>query len=278
MTFSLVHLHGKLVPAEGASISIHDRGFLLGDGLFETMRAYGGRPAFLGEHLARLRHGCDALRIPFPDDLPARVAETLAAHGAPDCAVRVTLTRGPGGRGASPRGSGPPTVLVALAPIPYSDDLYERGLRVVVSRIPRAPSPDAALKTTNYLANVMARLEADDAGADEALFADAEGRLLEATQANLLVVRGGELATPPLGAILPGVTRAKLLALAPEAGLRPVERPLTRADLADADEAMLCASVLEVAPLAQLDGRPVRRGPVAQKLRALYRLQAKSDG
>jgi branched-chain amino acid aminotransferase len=242
------------------------------------MRAYAGKPAFVREHLARLRRGCDVLRIPLPEDLAGRVAATLAANGAPDCAVRVTLTRGPGGRGASPRGAGPPTVLVALSPIPYPDELYERGLRAVVSRLPRTVPPDPALKSTNYLGNVLARLEADDAGADEALFADEAGRLLEATQANLLVVRGGELVTPPLGAILPGVTRAKLLALAPQAGLSPVERPLTREDAWAADEAMLCASVLEVAPLAQLDGRPIRRGAVAQKLRALYRLQAKSDG
>ncbi len=272
---SLVHLNGSLVPAEEARVSVHDRGFLLGDGLFETLRAHSGRPAFLGEHLARLRHGCEAMRLPFPEDLPSRVAATLEANRAGDCAVRVTLTRGPGGRGASPRGAGPPTVLVALSPIPYEEALYARGLGAIVSRVPRGP---AAVKTTSYAASVLARIEADEAGADEALFQDEAGRLLEATQATLFAVRDGALLTPPLGPILPGVTRAKLLALAPHAGLRPVEAPLTRDDLLAADEAMLCASVLEVAPLASLDGKPLRRGPFAQTLRALYRLQATSSG
>jgi branched-chain amino acid aminotransferase len=271
----LVHLNGALVPTDEARIPVADRGFLLGDGLFETMRAYDGRPAFLAEHLARLRQGAAAMRLAVPDDLAERVRATLAANGGPDCAVRVTLTRGPGGRGASPRGAGPPTVLVALSPVPHDEALYARGLRLVVAR---APASGLGLKTTSYAANVLARIEADEAGADEALFADAQGRLLEATQANLLLVRGGELVTPPLGGILAGITRAKLLALAPGLGLKPVEREVARADLLAAEEAMLCASVLEAAPVASLEGAPVRRGPVAAALRDAYRMQAKRAG
>lgn len=276
---SFVHLDGKLVADADARVSVFDRGFTLGDGLFETMRAYGGRAAFVDEHLARLRRGCDALRLPCPADLPERIAQTLRANHAKDAAVRVTLTRGPGGRGASPRGAGPPTVVVVVTPVPYDEALYARGLRAVTSRAPRAEHP--GLKSTNYLANVLARLEADDAGADEALVPDAQGHLLEATQANLFVLRGDRLATPPVGALLPGVTRAKLLGLAPELGLRAEEAPLSREDVLGADEAWLTASVLEVAPLVALDGAPVGRGapgPVAARMRALYRLHAQRAG
>lgn len=274
MSFPWVHLQGRLVPAAEAKVPITDRGFLLGDALFETMRADAGRPAFLDEHLARLRAGCAALRLDFPHDLPARIDATLEANGRPDAAVRVTLTRGSGGRGASPRGAGPPTVVVALSPIPYSDELYARGLHVVVSRTPRPAPAHAVLKSTNYLGNVMARLEADDAGADEALLADPEGNLLEATQANLMVVREGALVTPPLGALLPGVTRATLLRLAPRLGLRPVEAPLRRADVLGAEEALLTASVLEAAPIASLDGAPLARAGWAERLRKLLRQTA----
>ncbi|MEA3198744.1 MAG: branched-chain amino acid aminotransferase [Thermoplasmata archaeon] len=274
MSFDVVHLNGRLLPRSEAKVGVDDRGFLLGDGLFETMRAYQGRPAFLGEHLARLRHGAAAMRLALPDDLAARVAATLAANGMPDCAVRVTVTRGPGGRGASPRGAGPPTVLVALSPIPYAEELYSCGLAAVTAPAP----PSLGLKATSYAAHVLARIAADDAGADEAILVDGTGALLEATQANVFLVRGDELLTPPAVGVLPGVTRATLLRIAPEAGLTPREARLTPADARGADEALLCASVLEVAPVASLDGAPLRRGDVADRLRRLYRLHATRSG
>lgn len=277
MTLPWVHLDGRLVRAQDARVSPFDRGFLLGDGLFETLRAYRGKPALLPDHLARLARGCEALRLPFPDDLPARVDATLDANGRPDAAVRVTLTRGPGGRGASPRGAGPGTILVSLAAIPYDEAIYSRGLRAVVSRRVHAPEGHAGIKATSYVDHVLARLEADDAGADEALFADPAGHLLEATQANLFALRGDVLTTPPLGALLPGVTRRAILELAGTLGLRAREAPLTREDLLGSDEGWLTASVLEVAPLTTLDGAPIGRGvagPWAAKMRQAYRIHA----
>jgi branched-subunit amino acid aminotransferase/4-amino-4-deoxychorismate lyase len=271
-----VHLNGRLVAEAEARLAPDDRGFLLGDGVFETMRAYGGRCAFLDEHLARLRRGCDALRLPFPGDLPARLDDTLRANGLREAALRVTLSRGPGGRGASPRGAGPPTVLVTAAPVPPPRE----AVRLATARHPHVAALPG-VKTIDYAANVVARLEAEDAGADEALLLDAEGRVVECAQANLFAVRGDALLTPPLSrGCLPGVTRGVVLELAPEAGLRGVERDLTPADLRSASEVFLTASVSEIVPAVSLDHSPLGAGrpwPAAAQLHRLYRKRAQAE-
>ena len=277
-----VHLNGRLLPEDQAAISPFDRGLTLGDAVFETMRAYGGRAHALDAHLARLRASCDATRIPFPDDLRARVADTLGASELDEAAVRITLTRGPGGRGSSPRGAGPSTVLVTVAPVTHAAEVYERGMRLVTSRARKPTGLPSSVKTTNYLAHVLARLEADDAGADEALFFDDDEQLVEATQANVFAIFGARLVTPPLSSgCLPGQTRAELLALGPSAGLAPVEAALAREDLLLADEVLLTASLLEVAPAVELDGVMLgggKPGPRAAELRRLYRAHAATHG
>lgn len=276
-----VHLHGALVDEADARISPFDRGLLLGDAVFETMRAYGGRCFALDEHLARLATSCATTRLPMPDDLPRRIDEVLRANALAEAAVRVTLTRGPGGRGASPRGAGPPTVLVTATAVHVPPEVYERGVRLVTARWPRLASPHPAMKSTNYVANVVARIEAEEEGADDALFLDVEGFVVEATQANLFAVFGDRLATPALSSgCLPGVTRARLLALASKAGLRPEERPLAREELAEADEVFLSASVTEVAPVVALDGVVLgggRPGDATRRLHALYREHARAN-
>ena len=274
----VVWLNGTLLPEDEARISPFDRGFLLGDAVFETMRTYGGRPFRVDEHLARLRRSCEAARLPYPEDAREALDAALRANGLADAALRVTVSRGPGGRGASPRGAGPATVLVTAVPVEPRPDVWERGLRLAMSRRPRPAGVDPGVKTTNYLANVLAKAEAEDAGADDALFVDADGLAVEATQANVFAVLRGALVTPPLSSgCLPGVTRAALLDLAPHAGLRAEERGLARAALHEADEVFLSASVLEVAPVVALDGVQVgggRPGPVARRLHALYRKEA----
>lgn len=276
-----VWLNGRLLPEDEARISPFDRGFLLGDAVFETVRAYGGRPFRLDDHLARLRRSCDAARLPFPEGVPGAVAATLRANGLGDAAVRVTVSRGPGGRGASPRGAGPATVLVTATAVEPRPEAWTRGLALVTSRRPRPVALDASVKTTNYLVNVLVKAEAEDAGADDALFVDAAGNVVEATQANVFAVMGTDLVTPPLASgCLPGVTRGVLLDLAPRAGLRPVERVLPREVMFGADEVFLSASVLEVGPVVSLDGRSVgggAPGPVARRLHATYRKEAEGQ-
>lgn len=273
----IVHLDGRLVEEEAARISPFDRGFLLGDGVFDTLRAYGGRPFLLDEHLARLANSCRAARLPFPEDLPRRIEETLRANGLDDAAVRVTITRGPGGRGASIRGAGPPTVLVTVTNLPAAP-AHEDGIRVVTASRLRVPpaSLDPAIKSTNYLVHVLARAEAEDAGADDAIFVDTSGLVIEATQANVFAVFGTRLVTPPLDSgCLPGETRALLLRLAARAGLSAAEAPLPRESLHHADEVFLTGSVSEVVPVVALDGASIGTGRPGEKTRALHALYRK---
>jgi branched-chain amino acid aminotransferase len=273
-----VHLHGRIVPEEEARISPFDRGFLLGDGVFETMRAYGGRALDLEAHLARLRRSCELTRLPFPEGIAEAIGETLDANALADAAVRVTVTRGPGGRGASPHGAGPATVLVTATPIPYAAETYARGLRLATSARRRvtADALEPGVMSVNYLVHVLARAEAEEAGADDALFVDAHGDVVEATQANVFAVFGDELAAPHLASgCLPGISRDVVLALAREAGLRPRERPLARAELDRADEVFLTGSVLEVCGVVALDGRPVGAGAPGPRTRALHALYRK---
>lgn len=291
-----VHLNGRLVPEEAARISPYDRGLTLGDAVFETLRAYAGRPFGLDEHLARLKRSCEAARIPLDPDAVRRAVDEVvrangfvrahdpaapgAAAGLADAAVRITVTRGVGGRGASPKGVGHPTVLVTATPVNVPPEVYEKGLKVVAARRQRVPpaSLDPGIKSVNYLVHVLARMEAEDAGADDALFLDARGHVIEATQANVFAIREGRLLTPPLEVgCLPGATRTALLRIANHVGLVAQERALTLADLQAAEEAFLSSSVTELAPVVMVDGKPVGAGTPGRLTRALheaYRKQA----
>ena len=291
-----VHLNGRLVPEDAARISPFDRGFTLGDAVFESFRAYRGRPFGMEEHLARLRRSCEAARIPLNADLPRAVHDVLNANnfirqadpreapGAPpptDAAVRITVTRGVGGRGASPRGVGHPTVLVTATPVNVPPEVYEKGVSVVAATRRRIPesSLDPGIKSTNYLVHVLARMEAEDAGADDALFVDAQGHVIEATQANVFAVKDGRLLTPPLTAgCLPGATRTALLkTVGPTVGVLGQERTLTVADLQAADEVLLTSSVTELAPVVRVEGKPIGAGTpgrVTRLLHEAYRKQA----
>lgn len=277
-----VWLNGALLDEEAARISPFDRGFLLGDSVFETLRVYRGRAHALGEHLARLKGSCDATRLPFPAGIEAAVEAVVRANGLDEAGVRITVTRGPGGRGSSPRGAGPSTVLVTAMPVPHAPEVYTKGLRLRSSRHRRIPADSlpADIKSTNYLVHVLARIEAEEAGADDALFVDEQGFVVEATQANVFALFGRELVTPPLASgCLPGQTRAELLALASGLGLTPIERALTIEDLCRASEVLLSASLLEVAPVIEVDGSVIGTGapgPMAKTLHAAYRKRALS--
>lgn len=285
-----VWVDGALEPAAARHLSAFDRGFQLGDGVFETLRARGGHCTELPEHTARLRRSAAGLGFELPDDLDGRlargIAELLAAEGfdgpGGDASVRMTVSRGVwAGRGTLPGEDEhlEPTIVIQAWPVvPAPSGLLERGLALVASAVRRDPeNPIVGLKTTSRADYVYARLEARRAGADDALFLTVDGFLSEATSANVFLVRRAddgvvELATPALAcAILPGTTRDWLLRWAPTAGLRPVEGWLTLGDLAAADEAFLCASVTGVLPVTRFDGRPIgdgRPGPWTLRARA----------
>lgn len=268
-----VWVDGRILPADGPQLSVFDRGFQLGDGIFETLRVRGGHPTELAEHVARLHRSAAGLDIALPDgldvDLRDGIAALLAADGldgpSGDASVRITVSRGPfRGRGLLPPAEVvTPTIAIQAWPVvPPPADHLERGLHLVASAVRRDPeNPLVALKTTSRADYVYARLEARRAGADDAVFLTIDGHLSEGTTANIFLVRRGELATPSLDcAILPGTTRSWLLAWGRRAGLRPVEGRLRPTDLAEADEAFLSSSVAGILPVTRFAGAPIGDG------------------
>jgi branched-chain amino acid aminotransferase len=278
-----VVVDGRILPADGVHLSASDRGFQLGDGVFETLRACAGRPVELPEHVDRLRQSLAALDIAIPADfdrrLAADIARLLAANGldgpAGDAAIRITISRGPApNRGMLPPTGLRPTIVIQAWPVgpPPTAHLVD-GLRLIVSSVRRDPEhPLAAIKSTSRAESVVARLEASRAGADDALFLTVDGYVSETTSANLFLVREGRLATPDRAcAILPGTTRSWLLRWAPLAGLRPVEDFVTTRDLVEADEVFLSSSVAGVLPVVRIDDAVVgtgRPGPWTARARA----------
>ena len=277
-----IWLDGRLLPADAAHLSAFDRGFQLGDGVFETLRARAGRPTELPEHVARLQRSAAGLAIPLPDDVESRLAagimDLVTAEGLAgsdgDASIRITVSRGVYfGRGLLPPDEHPaPTIVIQAWPVPPTPaDHLERGLHLISSTVRRDPeNPLAALKTTSRADYVFARVEARTAGADDALFLTTDGYLSEATSANLFIVRGEELATPSLGcAILPGTTRSWILRWAEGVGLSAEEAFLTTRQLHEADEAFISSSVAGILPITRFDGEPIADGrPGTWTLRA----------
>jgi len=263
---------GRLRPADAPHVSGFDRGFQLGDGVFETLRARGGRAVELAEHLARLHRSAAGLDIDLPADLEARLAAAIAtlldAEGLSgtdvDASIRITVSRGSfAARGLLPTGPVVPTILVQAWPVAAAPKGHlDEGLHLVASSVRRDPeNPLAALKTTSRADYVYARLEARRAGADDALFLTVDGHISEATSANVFIVRGTRLETPGLAcAILPGTTRSWILGWANRVGLQPMETFLATRDLAEADEAFVCSSVAGILPVTRFEGRPIGSG------------------
>ena len=285
-----VWVDGQILPVDGPHLSVFDRGFQLGDGVFETLRARGGRVTELEAHVARLHRSAAGLDIDLPVDVDDRLADgiarLLAANGLDgetgDASIRITVSRGAyRTRGVLPPNEDvPPTIAIQAWPVPPAPlDHLERGLHLVTSSVRRDPqNPLATLKTTSRAEYVYARLEARRAGADDALFLTIDDHLSEGTSANIFLVRRGategllELATPSLDcAILPGTTRSWLLAWAARVGLRPVEGRLRRDDLAGAEEAFLSSSVAGILPVTIFDRAPIgdgQPGPWTRRARA----------
>ncbi|MEA2537059.1 MAG: branched-chain amino acid aminotransferase [Chloroflexota bacterium] len=287
---SRIWLDGRLVDATAPHLSVYDRGFQLGDGIFETARARRGVVIELDDHLERLRQSATALAIRLPVDDAAMVAgidalleaEGLAGSGLDgqplgDAALRITVSRGPlGRRGLLPPGFDEVPATIAIQVWPYAPppaEVVARGIRAISSAVRRDPhSPLAGIKSTSRADYVYAKLEAARAGVDDALFLTTDGAISEGTTANVWLVAGRTLVTPPLGAaVLPGTTRTWLLANTPELGLEPQESDISPDRLIAADEAFLSSSVAGIVPLTAFDGRTVgngRPGPWTANLRA----------
>jgi branched-chain amino acid aminotransferase len=285
----LIHIDGEFVPLSEAKVSVFDRGYLYGDGVFEGIRGYKGRIFKLDQHVERLYRGAQAIALDIPhtpEGFKDIILETVRRNGLDDCYIRVIVSRGSGDLGLDPRKcTGPATVVVIAASISlYPQEVYESGLDVItcVTRrnLPVALNPQ--IKSLNYLNNILAKLEAVRADAHEGLMLNHLGNVSEATGDNVFVWRGGALITPPVHAgILEGITRLVVLELAEDMDLPVREDNLTVYDLYTADECFLTGTAAEVAPVARVDGRLIgdgRPGPITKRLMARFRAVTVTDG
>lgn len=281
MQGGVVYLNGRLVPSDAPHISVLDRGFTLGDGVFDTLRAVDGRVFRLDDHLRRLRRSAEAVALPVPggdDALSHAIYSLLEANRLSDALIRVTVSRGvPTDRGLLPPASPSPSLAITATPFQgYPEDWYRRGFTAIISAIRRnETSPLSFIKSCNYLDAVLARLEAGRQGADEALLLNGSGALACGTSCNIFLVSGGALITPSLDCgVMAGITRGTVLEIARELGLDRQERAIRAEELSTAQEAFVTNTALDVMPLLAVDRRPVGRGipgSITLRLRAAYR-------
>jgi len=262
-----IYISGKFVPQEDAKISVFDHGLLYGDGVFEGLRAYGGKVFRLEEHITRLYESAKAiwLEIPLtPAEMSAAVNESVRINKIEDGYIRLVITRGVGTLGLDPnRCSNPQVIIIADAIALYPKELYEKGLEIVTVSVqrmhPAALNP--RIKSLNYLNNILAKIEGLQAGCIEALMLNQKGEVAECTGDNIFLVRHGELWTPPLEAgILQGVTRDAVIEIADKIGIKTHQTPLTKHDVYIADECFLTGTAAEVIPVVKVDSRVIGTG------------------
>jgi branched-subunit amino acid aminotransferase/4-amino-4-deoxychorismate lyase len=275
----MVYLNGAILPSREAMISPLDRGFLYGDGLFETMRSYGGKIHLLARHLARLRRSADHLLLPLPSDqdLVTALRATLEANGGGDLALRLTVSRGTGAIGDI---SGDmPTLLVTPRPLTQRDGRPEALITLSVWRSP--PETGMAVKSLNYLTGAQAARELADAGVGEGILLTHEGWVAEGSVSNIFALRDDLLRTPPLSlGILDGITRRRVMELAGTIGIEVREERFTPEFLRSCRECFYTNSVREVVPVSSVDGHRVGDGdvgPVTRKLLDAYRREAPDE-
>lgn len=278
----IIH-NGQFVEAHNASISIDDRGLLLGDGLFETMRAYQGKVFRMADHLKRLLTSCSDFNLKLPwttDEISKMIQDLIEKNGRPSARVRLTITRGrhQGSMGLAPSNS--PTLIITAEKIPAGlEDKTAKTIKLITPKI-RFSENNFILrhKSLNRLMHLWARAEAEKAGADEALILDERSNVASCSTGNIFAVQYGQLFTPPLTApILPGVTRKVVIELAHDEGIPVREDFFSPIMLAGADEAFITNCVQEILPVVEANGRRVasgKPGPVAMRLRELYRRNA----
>jgi len=277
-----VYVNGTYVPRSEAKISVFDRGFLYGDGVFEGIRAYQGRVFRLDQHVDRLYRGAKAIMLEpplTPEELKDIIGDGVRRNGGGDCYIRVVFSRGEGDLGLDPRNCHTPaTVVVIVDTIAlYPRAAYEEGLEIIscVTRRNLATALNPQIKSLNYLNNILAKIEVGRAGAHEGLMLSDAGYVVEATGDNVFICKDGELVTPPPHAgILEGVTRQVVLELAAELGLVCRQEMLTLYDVYSADECFLTGTAAEIVPVAKVDGREIgngRPGAIAKRLMARFR-------
>jgi len=283
-----VYINGKYYPESKAAISVFDHGLLYGDGVFEGIRAYHGRVFKLAEHIDRLYCSAKAtlLEIPVsPRQMTQAVIRTCRNNQIRDGYIRLIVTRGVGTLGVNPHTCAKPSIIIIAGTIQlYPAKLYKRGLSIITVPTTRnhhnAVNP--AIKSLNYLNNILAKIEAINGGCQEAVMLNAQGFVSECTGDNIFIIKQGHLATPPLSAgALYGITRSTVIHLAQTAGLPVSEPNLTRYDLFNADECFLTGTGAEIIPVVRIDGRQIgtgKPGPITRDLVTRYHQLTASSG
>jgi len=271
-----IWIDGKFYDKENAKISVYDHGLLYGDGVFEGIRVYRGKIFECEAHLRRLFDSARAIRLTPPksaEQIKAAMEETVAVNNFSDCYIRLVITRGPGYLGLNPNKCPKPSIIIIADTIElYPPEMYQNGMSIITSTVvrmhPNSLSP--RIKSLNYLNNILAKIEAADAGVPEALLLNQEGKVAECTADNIFIARSGEVQTPTTAdGILEGVTRQVMIQLCTKLSIPCLEKSLLRHDLYIADECFLTGTGAEVVPVTRIDGRPIGTampGPITRKL------------
>ncbi len=283
-----VFIDGKFYDQKNAKISVFDHGLLYGDGVFEGIRAYNGRVFKLAEHIERLFYSAKAILLEIPmsaNELTEAVVKSCRRNNIRDGYIRLVVTRGIGTLGLNPNTCKRPSVIVIAGNIQlYPAELYKRGLEIITVPTTRNlhSALNPAIKSLNYLNNILAKIEALNGGCEEAIMLNAEGYVAECTGDNIFIVKGGQLLTPPLSAgALYGITRGTVMTLARETGMAVSEPNLTRYDLFNADECFLTGTGAEIIAVVKIDGRTIGKGkpgPVTEGLIGQYHALTQVSG
>ena len=283
----LIYLDGEYVPKSQAKISVFDHGLLYGDGVFEGIRAYNKRVFKLKEHVERLYDSARAIDLKIPhskEEFEQLILETCRRNKLSDAYIRPIVTRGVGDMGLNPLKCSRPTVIIVAYPFaPLYGDKYTRGLKLVTATVRRNP-PDCIspnIKSLNYLNNVLAIIQSNQMGADEALFLDKEGYVSEASADNVFVIKGGKLFTPPTITNLNGITRSTVLEICERKGVVSKETFMTLFEFYSADEAFMSGTAAEIAPIVSIDERVIgdgRPGRLTMEISRAYKELVNSTG
>lgn len=282
-----IYIDGKFVPEEDAKVSVFDHGFLYGDGVFEGIRSYNGRIFRLKEHVDRLYDSAKMIDMEVPvskDEFCEIIIETVRRNKVTNGYIRPIVSRGKGTMGLDPRHCPKPTIVcIAMEWGAMYGDLYEKGLTAVTVAI-RRNAPDALppnVKSLNYLNNILAKIEANYKGGDEAIFFDAQGRISEGSGDNIFLVKNGIIYTPHTLTNLKGITRDILIDIAEKLGIQLKVTELGFFDLYTADEMIVTGTAAEIAPIVTVDGRSIgsgRPGPITKQIMAAFKTLTETEG
>ncbi|MEM2915478.1 MAG: branched-chain-amino-acid transaminase [Candidatus Bathyarchaeia archaeon] len=274
---SLVYIDGKFYSKDEAKVSVFDHGLLYGDGVFEGIKSYNGVVFKLKEHLDRLYFSAKAIMLNIPlskEEMAETVLETLRRNDLNDAYVRLVVTRGIGDLGLDPRKCSKPTIIIIAVPLLklYDEEKRRKGISLIIASVRRDPvdATTHEIKSLNYLNSILAKIEANNVGADEALILDTHGFISEATAENIFIVKDGKIITPPASSgPLAGITANVVKSIAEKLGYTLVERSITVAELYAADEAFLTGTAAEIMPIKEVNKRQIgegKMGPVTERL------------